>query len=97
MTHYKRPVQLDLFKDIPLVHIPSYRVDLIYFDYNGNMKYAASYFTHKDTLLAIHTELTDFFADEIRPGISDGEKGFHVLVDVPEFPGNKPRLLLNKA
>lgn len=72
-------------------------VNLTYFKDTGKYYSSGSFKTTHKPLYMIFEEVINMMKLGKRPGLIDGNSGFHVLIEVPEHENNHPRLLIGVA
>lgn len=73
------------------------RIRFIYFKATGKYYSEGYRETEKHHLHEMFAEAKQLLASGVRPGLINGHSGFHVVVDVPEYPFNVPQLFINAA
>lgn len=70
------------------------RVELVYFKKNGKFYGRGVYEVEPQPLYKVWEEIEQLLEKGKRPGLNDGQSGFHVLINVPEHEHNHPHLLI---
>lgn len=73
------------------------KVQLTYFKSIGKYYSSGEYETEEESLIEIWHEIRGMLKQGIRPGLTDGHDGFHVLVNVARHEHEHPRLMLGVA
>jgi len=73
------------------------KVKLTYFQQSGKWYAESEIDMEIDYLYVMWDRLEQMFKKGKRPGLVDGNSGFHVLVEIPNHPSEIPHLMLNVA